>query len=610
MSTLERHFKNIVVGSLQSVQDSLPSLLNAIRMVWIISRHYNRDERMVPLMSRIAWELSNKVATILNPKTILRESPAEAKRKILEGKELLEAWSKTYFAVRERIEQSGRDQRWEFDRKKLFEQTNYMSSRCTDLLEVAEVMEQFYNIFGPELKAVTGDPEQIDEVVRRVQELTVPFETCPFDIYNKKYATSWESLMIRFREQIVQIEDMAKHFIDASFKKLRSAEGAFDLLQHIKNIKSRESINAQLMSKWYEILEQYAKEVDAIEEIFIRSRAAPPLTKNQPRVAGSIAWSRSLFFRIKRTILRFQSLQELLDSDQGRAVTKKYLAVAKSMRDFEQQLYHSWCQAVESSSLHYLKAHIFAKSYGSPSGSSLQSAPANMTPINEDLFVLEDSDEIIVNFRPELKDIIKETKYLDYLGFMVPEAALNIALQDEKYTEYVENLKTMLQSYKTIMESLEPAERKLLASHLEELKRVIKPGFTRLNWNSLGIPDFIGRCNQEINKFSAMVNQIKKNSSNISHAVDAIAQAMLVKEPPSEDILDAHEFFEFINKHKTNTLETLVNKYRSIGPLLVKMESLVAGTNTGKSKALKDYYAFWEKKIFGALTFVSILVYF
>lgn len=59
---------------------------------------------------------------------------------------------KTYFQVRERIEQSGRDQRWEFDRKKLFELTNYMALRLADLFEVTEVMEQFYNIFGPELK--------------------------------------------------------------------------------------------------------------------------------------------------------------------------------------------------------------------------------------------------------------------------------------------------------------------------------------------------------------------------------------------------------------------------------------------------------------------------
>lgn len=187
LSTLERHFKHLVIGSLSSVEDSLMSLMNAIRMVWIISRHYNRDERMVPLMSRIAWEIANKVSNIVNIQTILREPSVDTKKKILNAKSLLESWSSTYFKVRERIEQSGRDQRWEFDRRKLFEHTNYMSLRCADLFEIAEVMDQFYSIFGPELKAVTGDPQAIDEVIKRVEALIIPFETIPFDIFDKRY---------------------------------------------------------------------------------------------------------------------------------------------------------------------------------------------------------------------------------------------------------------------------------------------------------------------------------------------------------------------------------------------------------------------------------------
>jgi dynein heavy chain len=160
--------------------------MNAIRMVWIISRHYNRDERMVPLMARIAWEISNKVLNTVDIHKILREPSHESKKKIMDSKSLLEKWSSTYFQVRERIEQSGRDQRWEFDRKKLFDHTNYMALRCSDLYEIAEVMDQFYSIFGPELKAVTGDPQAIDEVIKRVEALIVPFETIPFDIFDKR----------------------------------------------------------------------------------------------------------------------------------------------------------------------------------------------------------------------------------------------------------------------------------------------------------------------------------------------------------------------------------------------------------------------------------------
>ena len=52
---------------------------------------------------------------------------------------MLDLWKETYFEVRAKIEASGRDSRWEFDRKKLFERTDYMAAICQDLHNVAQV---------------------------------------------------------------------------------------------------------------------------------------------------------------------------------------------------------------------------------------------------------------------------------------------------------------------------------------------------------------------------------------------------------------------------------------------------------------------------------------
>jgi dynein heavy chain len=41
LTTLERHFKNIASGPLNGILDTLPPMMNALRMVWIISRHYS-----------------------------------------------------------------------------------------------------------------------------------------------------------------------------------------------------------------------------------------------------------------------------------------------------------------------------------------------------------------------------------------------------------------------------------------------------------------------------------------------------------------------------------------------------------------------------------------
>lgn len=38
-------------------------------------RHYNKDERMVPLMERIAWELAERVTRVINVRTIFHETP-------------------------------------------------------------------------------------------------------------------------------------------------------------------------------------------------------------------------------------------------------------------------------------------------------------------------------------------------------------------------------------------------------------------------------------------------------------------------------------------------------------------------------------------------------
>ena len=62
------------------------------------------------------------------------------KKKASDAKQSLTVWKVSYFEVRAKIESSGRDARWEFDRKRLFEKTDYMAKICEDLYEVAQVI--------------------------------------------------------------------------------------------------------------------------------------------------------------------------------------------------------------------------------------------------------------------------------------------------------------------------------------------------------------------------------------------------------------------------------------------------------------------------------------
>lgn len=59
-----------------------------------------------------------------------------------DAKQVLDQWKISYFKMRAEIEESGSYSRWEFDRRRLFERTDYMASICQDLCNVLQVCVQ------------------------------------------------------------------------------------------------------------------------------------------------------------------------------------------------------------------------------------------------------------------------------------------------------------------------------------------------------------------------------------------------------------------------------------------------------------------------------------
>jgi len=61
LNTLERQFKSLGVEGLSGVEETLPSLMNGLKTVWIISRHYKAENKMQDLITLISEEIADKV---------------------------------------------------------------------------------------------------------------------------------------------------------------------------------------------------------------------------------------------------------------------------------------------------------------------------------------------------------------------------------------------------------------------------------------------------------------------------------------------------------------------------------------------------------------------
>jgi dynein heavy chain len=61
LQTLDRQFKNLR-GDLQTIEETLPSLLTGLKLIWTISRHISQKEQyMEDILESISNEICDKV---------------------------------------------------------------------------------------------------------------------------------------------------------------------------------------------------------------------------------------------------------------------------------------------------------------------------------------------------------------------------------------------------------------------------------------------------------------------------------------------------------------------------------------------------------------------
>jgi dynein heavy chain len=508
---------------------------------------------------------------------------------------MLKAWESTYLDVRKRIEDSDRDDRWEFDRGLLFGETSHIASICADLCDLADVLQQFRCIFSDELKQVTDNPEVIEDAIAQVEALVDPVEALTFSPFARDSGPEWTEAKAVFAKQVAAIERSAKGFIDASFQNLRSAEGAFEMLCKFESFKSRDVVNAQLKLKFVDVLEKFSQEVAEIERIFNRDKNAPPISKNQPPVAGAIRWANALLYHVKTTVLKFNAMPELLQSAKGRQASDKYITVARALRTYQIDLHNAWCAATAAKLPMLLQRNILA-----------HEDPADVGGVA----LPRASVKFVVNYDPELRELVSEAKYLDTLMMDVPELAVNVTLQAHKNEEYVDEMKKMLSRLHALMEEIDTHTEALLADHLHNLAIVLAPGLERLNWTSLGVHDFVGRMNAAISKFEGILFHVNKNEADIREILTQFEDAVLFSRdrswatdghPSTNAVLGVKEWCTNAEAEVIRTMDKLALAYGGVGPLLTKVAVMVEGSATANSPVLPTYYNYWEKQIYAAI---------
>ena len=415
LGTLERHLRTISDGSLSSMITALPSLVDGMRMVWTVSRYYNRDGRMLPLMERVSFHVASRVKFIVRPSDLLMSRDLNlTKEKVHQSKILLESWRRSYMKTRELMEMMGSSQRrWEFDRVLLFEQTEYMAATCDDLLGIINSVNDLKVFFSPDLLAITGEKEDINQIVSRVDGMTNHIVNCNFDIFDITNKSKWQRAMQDFHDEVTSIEKSAGAFIKRAFQQLRSSKVAFELIVNLTSMKSRTGIHRLVDERFKDVLDRYESELQEAKSLFRKCKDHPPLCRRYQKTSGLISCVHDIYLRAKSAVVLFQQHGDILCTPRGEKVKRKYLIFAKEVDSFKRATFNEWTVGVKNDVQDGLRR-----------------------PILKRLDDEKDACSVIeTNFSKQLRITIGEAIQFNSLGFTISESLAHLVLQQNIYNE-------------------------------------------------------------------------------------------------------------------------------------------------------------------------------
>jgi dynein heavy chain len=569
LTTLEKFIEPLQKGDPQQIIETLPALMNAIKMIYTIARYYNSTDKMTKLFIKITNQMIANCKKRIQPSKkddIWENDPEELIEKLTQCIKLNQAYQTQYNETKEKVADLPKGRHFDFSVTAIFGKFDLFCRRVNKLIEIFQTKLQF--------KALSKHNfEGVDAILKQFYAIIDAFKKKSYDLldYNN---TKFDRDFVQFNVNISQLDTDLQNFIEANFSKFRNIEYSLKLLRKFEAILIRESLKHSLSSKYNAVLNNYSAELSAIEKDFGEHKQNPAIVRNMPLQAGKIIWAKHLFQKITGPM---QSLPATpINPTELRRYYGMYNSLGKQLTIYEIWYLRDWSNNIERAK------------------AGLQST----------LIVRHDSTKkLMVNFDFDIFELIREAKCLERVGISIPEGARIILLQEEKFKSYFNELNYLLKEYERIISKIKPICKTILGPHIEDLEFKLRPGLLTLTWTSMNIEAYIKHVHQGLSKLEQLiitVNDIIEN--RIENNLKAISKVDLVDLPSNSKPLSLDDFVDLQEKHIKDRTQFLMSKNveveRSVDDLLqtiilYPLDPHVDQVSSDETKRIKSYYIWY-----------------
>ncbi len=171
-----------------------------------------------------------------------------------------------------------------------------------------------------------------------------------------------------------------------------------------------------------------------------------------------------------------------------------------------------------------------------------------------------DTQELFVNFDPQVNELMKEAVYFERMHLEIPETAKSVLLIGDKTELHIAQANQLVEKYKDLLVKVPKDLLPLIKPSQEKVEHVIKPGLISITWLSTNIDDYIKSCNEELESFENLNIQIKDILENrVENVLQEISVSSLLEAPAEPVTID-----EFAKLAEESTQKSLTSLSRHI----------------------------------------------
>ncbi|KAH8068253.1 dynein light chain binding protein [Aureococcus anophagefferens] len=507
LSTLERFLDPLQSGTPETIVDSIPALMNGLKMVHTISRFFNTTERMTKLFMKITNQMIQSCKLAINGKDSPQKLWSRPTEPLLETLEsclrLNEFYQEQYRVTKDKLLTMPKGRQFDFAEAQIFGKFDLFCRRVIKLIDMFSTIQQFHALVDHKLEGMEPLLVVFDQIIVQFKEKRHDL----LDYHSNKFDRDY----VEFNVRIGELETSLQHFINRSFESISSIEQSLSLLKKYQSILHRENLRSDLDSKFMIIFHNYGLELASVQETYENHKHSPPTARNMPPVAGNITWARHLLRRIEDPMSRFQSNSAVLASKESKRIVRTYNKVARTLIAFE-YLWYEACQ------------------------------------------------KLFVNFDAQVLQLIREAKCLTRMGIDIPEESRMVLSQEDRFKGFYNELKYALSEYDRVCGRIQPQTASVLSPHLQTLECKLRPGMVTLTWTSMNISTYQAQVHLALQQLEDLITKINDLVENrIEKNLKIIARTILVDLPEDKSVtLD--EFVSMQELAVREQTEMLVSK--------------------------------------------------